>query len=203
LEGCDCASVCVLDEGDCTTPAYTAEVAAKFDALQHRLGQGPTVDAIAGGVSFYASALNADPRWPALHREAEACGLASLLALPLFTNGTLGALSLYGREARSFTPDDLARGLLLAALAGLAFAALRSHEDAERRAANLQAALASREVIGQAQGILMERERISADEAFDLLRRASQHLNLKLREVAQTLVETGEQPVTGANESEG
>ncbi len=54
-----------------------------------------------------------------------------------------------------------------------------------------------RELIGQAQGILMERERITADQAFDVLRRASQHLNVKLREIATRLVESGESPTTG------
>ena len=79
----------------------------------------------------------------------------------------------------------------------MAFSSARTHEDEERRAANLQAALATREMIGQAQGILMERERITPDQAFDILRRASQHLNVKLRDVAQNLVDTGERPDTG------
>ena len=82
-------------------------------------------------------------------------------------------------------------------MAGMAFSSARTHEDEERRAANLQAALATREMIGQAQGILMERERITPDQAFDILRRASQHLNVKLRDVAQSLVDTGERPDTG------
>ena len=73
----------------------------------------------------------------------------------------------------------------------------QTHEDEERRAVNLHAALATREIIGQAQGILMERDRLSPDQAFDILRRASQHLNLKLRDVAQNLVDTGERPDTG------
>ncbi len=76
-------------------------------------------------------------------------------------------------------------------MAGLA------HDDNERRLDNLQAALATRLVIGQAQGILIERERITPDQAFDVLRRASQHLNIMLRDVAWALVDTGEQPQTG------
>jgi len=71
------------------------------------------------------------------------------------------------------------------------------NEDEERRAENLAAALVTRELIGQAQGILIERERITPDQAFVVLRQASQHLNIKLREVAQNLVETGERPDTG------
>jgi AmiR/NasT family two-component response regulator len=82
-------------------------------------------------------------------------------------------------------------------LAAIALSAAHSHEDEERKSGNLHAALTTREIIGQAQGILMERERITSDEAFDILRRASQHLNVKLREVARVLVETGERPETG------
>jgi AmiR/NasT family two-component response regulator len=62
------------------------------------------------------------------------------------------------------------------------------------RAANLEGAIASRELIGQAEGILIERERITADEAYEILKKTSQHLNLKLRNVAQYVVETGEVP---------
>jgi len=85
----------------------------------------------------------------------------------------------------------------LVSLASLALSVAHSHEDEERRAANLHAALASRETIGEALGILMERERITGHQAFDILRRASQHLNIKLREVAENLIETGEDPDTG------
>ena len=72
-----------------------------------------------------------------------------------------------------------------------------NRRDAQARSDNLEQALLSREVIGQAQGILIERERITAEQAFDILRRASQHLNEKLRDIAQHLVDTGEDPDTG------
>jgi AmiR/NasT family two-component response regulator len=119
----------------------------------------------------------------------------------LNSNGNLGALNLYARYPDAFGVVDRARGVVLASLAGLAVSAAHTHEDEERRSDNLHAALTTREIVGQAQGILMERERITADQAFDILRRASQHLNLKLREVAQTLVETGERPETGPSRS--
>ena len=89
------------------------------------------------------------------------------------------------------------KATILASLASLALSVAHTHEDEERRAENLNAALRTREIIGEASGILMERERITADQAFDILRRASQHLNIKLREVAQNLVDTGESPDTG------
>jgi AmiR/NasT family two-component response regulator len=98
---------------------------------------------------------------------------------------------------------DRAKATILASLASLALSVAHSHEDEERRSENLNAALGTRETIGEALGILMERERITADQAFDILRKASQHLNIKLRDVAQNLVDTGESPDTGPPESSG
>ncbi len=197
IDGCDFAAVCVVADDDCMLPACTDSLVAEVDELQHGLGEGPGLDAMADRVPHWADDLDGDPHWSRFAPAAAAKGIRSMLALPLFTNHIVGALTLYGRGPAAFQADDRANGLLLAALAGLAFSSAQSHEDEERRTANLHAALDSREVIGQAQGILMERERITANEAFDMLRRASQHLNLKLREVAQNLVDTGEKPDTG------
>jgi ANTAR domain len=138
-----------------------------------------------------------DRRWPEFGREATARGIRSMLACPLFVDGTPGALNLYARYPLAFGVIDRAKAVLLAGLAAVAFSAALNHEEEKRQSSNLHAALATRELIGQAQGILIERERVTPDQAFDILRRASQHLNLKLRDVAQSLVETGERPKTG------
>jgi len=197
IEGCDFAGVVLLNDNVHSTPAYTDRLVDDLDALQHRLREGPCIDALSENLTFYAADLADDLRWPHFGPEASGRGVRSLLALPLFVDDALGALNLYARYPQAFGVIDRARGLLLAALAALALSAAQDHQDDELRQANLHAALATREVIGQAQGILIERERITADEAFDILRRASQHLNVKLREVAQTLVDTGEPPDTG------
>jgi len=197
IEGCDFAGILLVQESAVTTPVHTDPVVSEIDAFQHDAGEGPCLDAMTQGMTFYAGDLGDDTRWPRFGPVAMARGIRSVLALPLFGDGTLGALNLYGRYPRAFGVIDRARGLLLAGVASLALSSARTHESEERRLANLHAALATREIIGQAQGILMERERITAEEAFDILRRASQHLNLKLREVAKTLVETGERPDTG------
>jgi GAF domain-containing protein len=197
IEGCDHAGVVLVDGDTMVTPAHTDPLVADLDALQHRHSEGPSFDAIAHKLPFYAADLAEESRWSLFGPAATDRGIRSMLALPLFADGTLGALNLYAYYPQAFGVVDRARGLLLAALAALAFTAARTHGDDERREANLHAALATREVIGQAQGILIERERITADQAFDILRRASQHLNVKLRDVAQTLVDTGEKPDTG------
>jgi GAF domain-containing protein len=197
IEGCDFAGLFLLNKNVVTTPVHSNAVVNEIDALQHETGEGPCLDAVTQRLIFYADDVADDPRWPRFGPQASAAGIRSILALPLTTNATLGALNLYAHYPAAFGVIDRAKGVILASLAGLAVSAAHSHEDEERRADNLNTALATREVIGQAQGILMERERISSAQAFDVLRRASQHLNRKLRDIAQDLVDTGQSPETG------
>jgi len=197
IEGCDFAGIFLLEGDAVTTPVHTDPVVIEVDALQHRCGEGPCLDAITDGGMLYADDLDGDARWPRFGPQATAAGVRSVLALTLPGGGAHGALILYARYPQAFGVIDRARGHLLSALAGLALSSAAAHDDEQRRLDDLQAALATRVVIGQAQGILIERERITPDQAFDILRRASQNLNIKLRDVAQALVDTGEKPQTG------
>lgn len=195
VEGCDYAGVFLREGGAITTPVHTDRLVAEIDELQHRLGEGPCLQAIADRTTVYAEDLIDDRRWPVFGPLAATRGVRSVLALQLAAGpGASGALNLYAGYPRAFGVFDRGRGLLLATLAGAALSSARRQADDARRIGDLSAALATRELIGQAQGILMERERVTADQAFDILRRASQHLNRKLREIAQDLVETGRQP---------
>jgi GAF domain-containing protein len=197
IEGCDFAGLFLMEGDVVVTPVLTDPVVELIDALQRETGEGPCLDSIAQRVMVYGEDLHTDVRWPHFGPGASAKGVRSALALPLTGTDTIGAVNLYARYPAAFGVVDRAKGVILASLAGVALTAAHSLEDEERRIVNLHSALSSREVIGQAQGILMERERIAADQAFDVLRRASQYLNIKLREVAQTLVDTGERPDTG------
>ncbi len=197
IDGCDFAGIFLLDGDVVTTPAHTDPIVIEVDALQHRYEQGPCLDAVADDSTLYADDLADDTRWPLYGPEAMAAGVRSVLALSLSARGTRGALNLYARYPQAFGVIDRAKGLLLAGLAGQALSSAQAHDEETQRLDNLQGALLTRAVIGQAQGILIERERVTADQAFDILRRASQHLNIKLRDVAQNLVETGESPQTG------
>jgi GAF domain-containing protein len=197
IEGCDCAGLFILEGGTVVTPVLTDPLVEVIDTLQHQTAEGPCLDAIVEGLMVYADDLVDDVRWPQFGPQAAEQGIRSALALPLASNGTKGAVNLYAHYPAAFGVVDRAKGVILASLASVAITAARSLEDEERRIDNLHTALSSREIIGQAQGILMERERITADQAFDILRRASQFLNVKLREVAQNLVDTGERPETG------
>jgi GAF domain-containing protein len=194
IEGCDYAGLFIAEGTVITTPVSTDPLVNEIDAFQRESGEGPCLDAMAQQRMVYADDLNGDARWPQFGPDAARHGVRSALALPLTTDDTVGAINLYARFPAAFGVLDRAKGVILASLAIVALSSAHSLEDEERRVGNLHLALSSREIIGQAQGILMERERISADQAFDMLRRASQRLNIKLREVAQNLVDTGEKP---------
>ena len=197
IEGCDLAGIFLVEGDVVTTPVHTDPVVADIDALQHRTGEGPCLDAVAHRLIFYADDLERDLRWLHFAPLARSAGIRSVLALPLSSDAQMGALNLYSRYPAAFSVDGRAKAAILVSMASLALSVAHSHEDEERRTANFHAALGSRETIGQAMGILMERERITAEAAFVILRRASQHLHLKLREVARNLIDTGENPDTG------
>jgi transcriptional regulator with GAF, ATPase, and Fis domain len=197
IEGCDFAGLFLVEGGVVSSLVHTDPVVVEVDARS----EGPCVDAITERAMFYANDLAHDDRWPHFGPQATSAGIRSVLALPLADVARLGALNLYAVYPDAFGSLDRAKGAILASLASLALSAAHSHEDEERRFDQLHGALATREIFGQAEGILMERERISANQAFDILRKASLHLNIKLREVAQALVDTGESPNTGPPQS--
>jgi GAF domain-containing protein len=197
IDGCDFAGL-FRAAGSALPPAMGGDpVMQEIDDLQRACSEGPSLEAMARQSMVYADDLELDTRWPQFGLAAAGRGVRSALALPLTAGDLVSAVTLYARHRAAFGVVDRAKGVILASLATVALSAAHSFEDEERRIDNLHSALSSREVIGQAQGILMERERISADQAFAVLRRASQRLNIKLKEVAQNLVDTGEQPDTG------
>ena len=197
IDGCDLAGVFVLQGDRVTTAAASDPMVVELDELQFATNEGPCLDAVTHGRSSYASDLTDDERWPRFGPAAAQAGVRSVLAFRM-SDRPVSVLNLYARLPAAFGATDRAKGLIFATLAGIALDAAGERADDEQRVANLHEALLTRELIGQAQGILIERERITADQAFDVLRRASQHLNVKLREVARTLVETGQTPSTGA-----
>jgi hypothetical protein len=193
VDGCDGAGILVVRDDRVTTAAASHPLVVELDELQVATNEGPGLDVVAEGGSLYAMDLIDDERWPHFGPAAAEAGIRSLLALRL-SDRPVSVLNLYARLPAAFGATDRAKGLIFATLAGIALDAAGERADDEQRVANLHEALRTRELIGLAQGILIERERITADQAFDVLRRASQHLNVKLREVARTLVETGEAP---------
>jgi len=198
VEGCEAAGIMLVDEGVPSTMAASTELAERVDRMQVDSGEGPCLDACRESRTIYAVDLLDDDRWPTFAVSAVSAGVRSVLAFSLSPD-LPSALNLYAALPAAFGSTDRAQGQLFATLARLALDTAEERASGER---NLLGALRTRDVIGQAQGILMERDRITADQAFAVLRRASQHMNIRLREVAQTLVETGEAPDAGSGSAD-
>ena len=129
-----------------------------------------------------------DPRWPRWSELVSDLGIHSVLHLPLMVGDRIGGvLSVYSTTPAAFTDDDEAVAHILARHAAVAVASAREEE-------NLAHAVDARKLIGQAMGILMERFDLDEDRAFEVLKRYSQDGNIKLREVAQQLVDTRKLP---------
>jgi GAF domain-containing protein len=181
---CDYASITLRHGGGrLETVASTHPDVEKADALQYELGEGPCFEAVREEGNFLCEDVAHDERWPRWGAEAARLGLNSLLGLRLQTRReTFGALNLYHRTSHAYDDDDVVVAGIFAAHASVALAA--SSNDA-----NLRRAIDTRHVIGQAQGILMEKFALDDVRAFAVLRRLSQDGNTKLREVAQQIVD--------------
>lgn len=184
VHGCDHAGVSLVEGRRLTTPAASDDVPARVDAIQYDVGQGPCLQAIRAHEVVHVADLAHEDRWPEFAPRAVAqTGVHSMLAFRLFAEeDTMGALNLYAGAPDAFDDEAERVGAILAAHAAVAMVG-------SRKATQKDEAIRSRDVIGQAKGILMARQGISDDEAFDLLRRASQRMNLKLREVAARIAE--------------
>jgi GAF domain-containing protein len=193
VDGCEAAGIMLSDSGALRTAAASSSLAVEIDQMQLGANEGPCLNAATQGTTVHAHDLIDDPRWPTFAAAATAAGIRTVLAYPLSVDRP-SALNLYARLPTAFGATDRAQGLLFATLARLALDSARERAADATKAQNLTQALRTRELIGQAQGILIERDRITADQAFEVLRRASQNMNIKLREVAEALVETGETP---------
>jgi GAF domain-containing protein len=180
------AGIILFTGGKLVPQATTGHAPQVLDLKQQETGDGPCIEAARGQVLVQVTDTSAEIRWPQFCDTAQACGVRSLLCTPLWVSDrNLGALTLYSPQAAAFSPGDTRLISLFATLAALAL-----HEA--QRTEQLREAITSRDVIGQAKGILMERHRISGDAAFAALSRASQTVNLKVTEIARHLTETGE-----------
>ena len=189
IDRCDWAGVMLVEGERITTPASSNGVPVVVNSLQLALGEGPCLEAIRHNEIVAVPDLAEDTRWPRFARRAvEEVGVRTMLSYRLHANrDTVGSLSLYSKGARAFHHEDEALGAVFAAHASVAL----THA---REAGQLREALAARDTIGKAKGFLMARAEVSDDAAFDMLRKASQRLNVKLRDVAQRVLDTREPP---------
>ena len=177
------AGVILLVRGRLTPQAVTGRAPHDLDLRQQETGEGPCVEAASIQQVIIVEDTRDDARWPRFCAAAQACGVGSMLCVPLWSGERrLGALSLYASKPNSFSERDVRLIELFAALAALALAEAQQAEQ-------LRTAITSRDLIGQAKGILRERFGVDDEGAFQMLVKSSQETNMKLTAVAQWLTE--------------
>ena len=172
------------------TVAATSDLPHQVDEIQYQLGHGPCVDAILDNAVFRARDLRTDTRWPEFgRRAAEETGVLSMLSYRLFLedDDLLAGLNLYSTEPDAFDEHAEAVGTLIATHGALEVSNARHREKID----NLNKALASNRDIGVAMGVLMTQHKITREQAFNLLRVASQHRHRKLADIAGDVADTG------------
>jgi transcriptional regulator with GAF, ATPase, and Fis domain len=194
IPGADEGSISVVvARRDVTSQSPSGDLPMKVDTIQVETGEGPCLDAAFKQQTVRVPDVAHDQRWPEFARRAAETGVGSMLSIQLYVErDDLGALNLYSYRPHAFDDESEHVGLLFASHAAVAFADAQKIDQLTR-------AIDTRDLIGQAKGILMERYKISARQAFRLLTRASQNTNRKLRDVAEELASTGQLTAEGVS----
>ena len=191
IPGCDIADVMLLQRREVTTPVSSDPRAIPLGRAQQDTGEGPCLTAALEEQIVVTQDLREDPRWPRFAQQALDQGVVSVLSYQLFLNRSdgdrFGALNLYGTTPNAYDDESIELGEVFAAQCSAALAAAIEQDGA-------RSALQSRDLIGQAKGILMERHRLNASQAFQLLQKVSQEHNIKLRDLADHVTTTGQLP---------
>jgi GAF domain-containing protein len=193
LDGCEGVSLMFIRKGGViTSPAFSSQVAYDSDQVQYATNEGPCLEAIREQRTVLIDDLATDDRWPRYREQAMALGVRSMVSFRLFVLGdTMGALDFYSSHPHAFDERSQLLGQVFASHAAAAVKAAIAEAGSE-------AALRTRDVIGQAKGVLMAHEGLTASEAFERLRELSQQRNQPLRELAEEVAATGELPGRGA-----
>ena len=193
LEPCDLASVTMINQGRPSTPVQTEPLAFDLDAAQYRSDRGPCLEAYSVRSVVRGKIPASADRWPEFTEAAHKAGIRSVLSVPLVASDRpLGALNLYSRSEEGYDESDEETATLFSEQAAVACANAEVYWRTYSLTEHLREALESRDVIGQAKGILMVRRGCTPDVAFEALRKVSQHRNIKLRDIAEQVVYLGD-----------
>ncbi len=185
IPGVDTAGVLLLARGGkFESLAGTSELPGRLDELQMKFNEGPCVEAAVDELIVRTDDFRSETRWPQYSPACVDCGVLSGLSFKLYTaDRTAGALNLFSFQPRAFNAQDETVGVILAAHAAAAILASRHGEQ-------LESALSTRDRIGQAKGIIMERYGVDEVRAFEMLKQLSQDSNTRLTEIAQRVIDT-------------
>ncbi len=191
-----CGAGVTLLRGRTRTAAATDPVVEEADALQYELEEGPCLSAAQDQVTYRIDSMWNETRWPHWTPRAAHLGLGSSLSSPLVVRGeSLGAVKVYAGAEAAFADRDERILALFAEKAAVILANARSQEELRRLNAHLHEALVTRDLIGQAKGILRERHHVDEHTAFRMLAERSQRTNRKVRDLAQEILSsTGVDP---------
>ncbi|HYH26411.1 MAG TPA: GAF and ANTAR domain-containing protein [Blastococcus sp.] len=190
-EGSDVSLTVVRNEQP-TTAASTGPRARALDETQYRRGYGPCVEAAIGGHVVEISDGRTESRWPDFMPTFLGAGALSSLAVPVPAAQLSAGLNVYASRVEAFAEEDRQTLTRFADFAAVVLTNIDALQNARELAENLRRAMEFRAVIEQAKGILIERHKLTADQAFRLLAEASQRANRKLHDIAEDLVLTGE-----------
>jgi transcriptional regulator with GAF, ATPase, and Fis domain len=191
IDGADSADILIIAgrKKQFRSHAATSDLPRQMDDLQEQSGEGPCIDAATRATVVRVDDMKTETRWPRFSPAAIDCGVTSMLSFKLYTGqGMLAALNIFGKAANSFDDRDEEVGLMLATNAAVALQLVNNKQQFE-------SALASRDVIGQAKGMIMERFSVGAVQAFGLLVKLSQDSNTPVATISAQLVERG--PIAG------
>jgi GAF domain-containing protein len=190
VAGAHSVSITVAEDGRYRTSNSSGSVALAIDEAQYRGDDGPCLEALRSTRQLRTGVGERHDRWPRFDEEAAKLGVTDVLSTPLIRSGggAVGALNIYAREGAGFGPHDERTAQLIGEHAEILVERALALLSSTRLNDQLRQAVATREIIGEAKGILMESQHCTRDQAFDILRRASQRENRKLRELAEELV---------------
>jgi len=197
IPGAEASSITLLRAEKAYTAAHSGEMALAADELQYAHGYGPCMDAGRGGVLLRIDDMRTETRWPDyVAHVLTATPVLSSLSVPLpYQGSAIGALNNYSTKPAAFaSPESLRAGTDVAEVIAVAVANADAHAQLFDQARNMRVAMESRAVIEQAKGVLMAQRHVDAEQAFEILREASQRYNRKLRDIAAGIVESTAEP---------
>jgi GAF domain-containing protein len=193
IPGAEASSITLIRDEKPFTVAHHGTMALAADELQYEHGYGPCIDAGRGGVLLLVDDMRSEQRWPDyVAHLLTTTDVRSSMSVPLpYQGASIGALNNYSTHPAAFaTPESLQAGLEVAEVVAVAVANADAHAQLGEQARNMRLAMESRAVIEQAKGVLMAQRHLDADQAFEVLREASQRYNRKLRDIALGIVES-------------
>ena len=200
IPGAEATSITLLRDEKAFTAAHSGEMALAADELQYAHGYGPCMDAGRGGVLLRVDDMHDETRWPDyVAHVVRATPVRSSLSVPLpYQGASIGALNNYSTQPAAFaSPESIRAGSDVAEAVAVAVVNADAHAQLFDQARNMRIAMESRSVIEQAKGVLMAQRHVTAEQAFEILREASQRYNRKLREIAVGIVEGTQESRTG------